>query len=696
MTYGDDAIGLGGTELMRVDEVRAVDTLRVLAMDAVQQAGNGHPGTAMALAPVAYVLWSEFLKFNPEDPTWPDRDRFVLSNGHACMLLYGALHLSGYDITLDDIKHLRQWGSRTPGHPERGLTPGVEVTTGPLGQGVANAVGMAMAEAILARRFTVGETRLVDHRTWVMCSDGDLMEGVTSEAASLAGHLKLRKLTVIYDANGITIDGPASLSFSEDVRSRFEAYGWRTTEVGDADDLPAVRRALRWAIEDDAEAPSLIVVHTHIARGAPHLQDSEVAHGAPLGVEEVAATKRVYGWDPDAHFMVPAEAYAAWRRGAATGKRRHQEWSVAMARLREELPELAAEWDADASAELAGRLDELAGAVPWDGRQWSTREASGCVLAQLATPLPWLVGGSGDLTSTTFSDLPGAATSSPGAVARFTHFGVREHGMAAICNGIAAHGGLRPYCSTFLVFSDYMRPSIRLASLMGLPVIYLFTHDSIGLAGDGPTHQPIEHLASLRAIPNLWVVRPADAREVAVAWKLALERKTGPTALVLSRQDLPMIEGTSRGAAEAARRGAYVVAGASRNTPRMVLLASGSEVWVALAARELLEAEDIPTQVVSLPCWELFEAQEASYREEILPAGAVRVAVEAASPFGWSRWVGEDGDVVAMHRFGACGQGTEVLERFGFTPQHVADVARGALLRAGSRGIQPPVTGPRA
>ena len=681
---------------MTVDEKRAVDTLRVLAMDAVQQAGNGHPGTPMALAPIAYVLWSELMKFDPEAPSWPDRDRFVLSNGHACMLLYGALHLAGYAISLDDIKHLRRWGSRTPGHPERGLTPGVEVTTGPLGQGVANAVGMAMAEAILARRFTLGDTRLVDHRTWALCSDGDLMEGVVSEAASLAGHLKLRKLAVIYDANGITIDGPASLAFSENVRSRFEAYGWRTTEVADADDLTAVRRALWWAAEDGAEAPSLIVVHSHIARGAPHLEDSEVAHGSPLGDEEVAATKRVYGWDPDAHFLVPSEAYAAWRRGAVIGQRRHREWSEAMARLCDEQPKLAAEWEADASAELAGRLDELAAGVSWDGRQWSTREASGRVLAELASALPWIVGGSGDLTSTTYTGLPGAATSSPGSVAQFTHFGVREHGMAAICNGIAAHAGLRPYCSTFLVFSDYMRPSIRLASLMGLPVIYVFTHDSIGLAGDGPTHQPIEHLASLRAIPNLWVMRPADAREVAVAWKLALERRTGPTALVLSRQDLPLIEGTAHGGAEGARRGAYIVAEASGNAPRLVLLASGSEVWVSLAARRILEAEGIPTQVVSMPCWELLEAQAEAYREQVLRPGSIRVAVEAAAALGWSRWVGEDGETVAMNRFGACGQGTEVLERFGFTPQHVADVARAALLRCGSRQIQPPPRGVRA
>lgn len=663
----------------QMSEQRAVDCLRVLVMDAVEEAGNGHPGTAMALAPLAFLLWSELLKFDPQDPKWLDRDRFVLSCGHASMLLYGALHLAGYDLCLDDIKRLRKWGSRTPGHPERGLTPGVEVTTGPLGQGVANAVGMAMAESFLARRFVDGAGTLFDHRTWVLASDGDLMEGLASEAASLAGHLRLHKLIVLYDDNGITIDGPSSLAFTEDVRQRFESYRWRTTEVEDVNDLYALRSALWWAKAEDVDRPTLVVVHSHIAQGSPHLQDSHLAHGSPLGTAEVRATKTAYGWDPEARFFVPADVYASWRRSTAAGRAEHDRWRSRVGDLNDEHPSLAAELRAATVGALPEAMHIELGKLSWGDRPCSTREASGRVLASVAGHIPWLVGGSADLTETTFAGMTDLA-SGPGSVARYTHFGVREHAMAGICNGIAAHRPLRPYCSTFLVFSDYMRPSMRLAALMGLPVVYILSHDSIGLAGDGPTHQPIEQLASLRAIPNLHVVRPADGAEVAMAWQLAMERTSGPTALVLCRQDLPQIDRGPLADAGAMARGAYVVADTS-DDPDVVLLASGSEVWVCLAARELLGGESITARVVSMPCWERFEEQSQDYRRSVLPPGSTRVAVEAAAPLGWAQWVGEAGAVVGMNRFGACGQGTEVLERFGFNPANVAEVAREALAR---------------
>jgi transketolase len=659
----------------------AVDTVRTLAMDAIQKAGDGHPGTAMALAPVAYTLWTRFLKFDPADPDWFDRDRFVLSNGHASILQYTTLHLVGYDLGIDDLKQQRQWGSRTPGHPEHFLTPGIETTTGPLGQGLGNAVGFAIAERFLADRYG---PEVVDHRTWAFASDGDMMEGVASEASSLAGFLRLGKLTLLYDDNHITIDGATEITFGEDTEARYRAYGWHTVAVSDANDLDAIAAAFQAAV-DETERPTFIRLRSHIAWGAPNAQDTPKAHGAALGEEEVRATKRAYGWDPDKHFYVPGGVYERWRVRVPANQRANAAWRERVAAWGRREPELAAEFRHGLAGQLPEGWDSDLDKLFDEPKKLATRTASHQVMNAIAPRLPTFLGGSADLAESNKTDLDGAGDFGPSETGRNLHYGVREHGMGAISNGLALHGGLRPFAATFLIFSDYMRPSVRLACLMGVPVVYVWTHDSVGLGGDGPTHQPVEHLASLRAMPRLRVFRPADGPETAEAWRAAIARTDGPTALALSRQDLPPIDRETYAGADGTQRGAYVLAEAGAGAPEVILIATGSEVWVALGAREQLEADGIPTRVVSMPCWELFEEQDQAYREQVLPpAVRARVSVEAAATFGWTRWVGEDGTSVGVDHFGASAKGELVLEKFGFTPDHVAD--RATALHATLRG----------
>lgn len=653
-----------------VDDL-CVNTVRVLAMDAVQKANSGHPGAPMGLAPVAYVLWTRYLRHNPANPDWIDRDRFVLSAGHASMLLYSLLYLTGYDLSLDDIKAFRQWGSRTPGHPERGATPGVETTTGPLGQGFGNAVGMALTERFLADRFNRDGHTVVDHWTYVIASDGDMMEGVTSEAASLAGHLRLGKLIVFYDDNRITIEGTTGLAFSEDVCRRFEAYGWHVQSVGDANDLGAIGAAIE-AAQAETQRPSLIRVRSHIAYGSPNKQDSSDAHGAPLGLDEVRLTKQRLGWPEEPAFYVPEEALARWRAAGQRGKALEAEWRGRWDAYRRAYPDLAADLEDALQGALPRGWESLVPEFP-PSASIATRTASGAVLNAIAPRLPLLLGGSADLAPSTetylkhYGDISGEDVSG-----RNLHFGIREHAMGAVLNGMAVHGGVIPYGGTFLVFSDYMRPAIRVACLMGVHVIYVFTHDSVGLGEDGPTHQPIEQLAALRAIPNLTVIRPADANETAVAWRLAIESKT-PVALALTRQKVPVLDRTRYAGAEGLLRGAYVLSEAPGGRPEAIIIATGSEVQVALAAQELLAGEGVAARVVSMPSWELFEAQPRVYQEQVLPPMVpARVAVEAASPMGWERYVGSQGQVVAIDRFGASAPGATVLAKFGFTPENVA------------------------
>ncbi len=645
---------------------QVINSLRVLAMDAVEQSQSGHPGTPMALAPAAIVLWEQFLKFDPAAPAWPDRDRFVLSCGHASMLLYGLLHLSGYDLTLEDLRQFRQWGSKTPGHPERGHTVGVETTTGPLGQGVGNAVGMAIAERVLRERFNRPGHEVVDHRVWGFVSDGDLMEGVASEAASLAGHLGLGRLTLIFDDNHITIDGDTALSFTEDVGRRFEAYGWHVVRVADGNDLGAIAAALAAARAESAR-PTLVVLRTKIGDPAPTKGNTSAAHGAPLGKDEVARTKAILGW-PETPFHVAPET-VAWRDAARQrGAAAHADWSARFAAYRAAHPALAAELEQWLTGALPAGWDEgLPGFSPADG-QLATRQASAKVLNALAAKLPNLMGGSADLAESTGTDLKGGGSFSATSAGRNFHWGVREHGMGACLNGMAAHGGIRPFGSTFLIFTDYCKPSIRLAGLMQLPVIYIGTHDSIGLGEDGPTHQPIEQLAMLRATPNVTVIRPADASETVEAWKAAVRRADGPTVLVLSRQKLPILDRTRYAPAAGAARGGYVLLDAPGGAPAAIVLATGAEVHLALAAVERLHASGVAARLVSLPSWELFAAQPAAYRESVLPAAVrARVAVEAACSFGWHRWVGERGEVVGIDHFGASAPADRLFKEFGFT-----------------------------
>jgi len=655
-------------------EQLAIDTIRTLAMDAVQHAGNGHPGMPMGMAPVGYLLFAEAMRHNPRDPQWPDRDRFVLSAGHGSMLIYALLHLSGYDVSLDDLRAFRQWGSKTPGHPEVHHTPGVETTTGPLGQGFANAVGMALAERFLRERYGA---EVQNHRVYGICSDGDLMEGVSAEAASLAGHLGLGHLIFLYDHNHISIDGRTSLTFDgEDVNRRFDAYGWQTLDVEDANDLDALRAAIR-AAEADTARPSLIRVRSTIGYPAPHKQGTPGAHGAALGEEEVRATKQVLGWDPDRQFVVPDgvyETFGAVARGAeaqAAWQERFEAWRAAD-------PERAREWDlAWAGKPLPGLDAALPSWDPADAPSLATRAASGATIQAVAPLLPTWVGGSADLNESVKTGIEADGPYSREQATRNVFWGIREHAMGAAVNGLALHGGIvKPYGATFLQFADYMRPAIRLSALMDLPALWVFSHDSVALGEDGPTHQPVEHLAALRAIPNLTVIRPSDANETAEAWRVALEQVSGPVALILTRQGVPTLDRAALGSAQGLARGAYVLAEAGDGDAAATIVATGSEVGVALAARDQLAADGIATRVVAMPSWELFAAQERSYRDGVLPPGQPKVAVEAGISQGWERWV--DG-VVSIERFGASAPGPRVLEEYGITPAAVAAKVRELL-----------------
>ncbi|MFQ5766500.1 MAG: transketolase [Acidobacteriota bacterium] len=665
-----------GADFSQADEF-CVNTIRTLSMDAVQKAGSGHPGTPMGLALIAEILWTRFLKFDPGAPGWPDRDRFVLSCGHASMLLYSLLHLAGFQVSLEDLQRFRQWGSITPGHPEYGMTPGVEATTGPLGQGIGNAVGMALAERMLAARFNGVADHVIDHRTWVLASDGDIMEGVASEACSLAGHLGLHRLTVIYDDNKITIDGSTHLSFSEDVGARYAAYGWHVQKI-DGHDPDAIHDALAAAVAEE-NRPSFIVARTHIGYGAPHKQDTAAAHGAPLGEDEIRAAKLFYGVDPEAHFLVPEEACRPLASRAMAGREARKDWEARMAAFRRESPMRASLLEAAEKGQLPQGWDQGLPRFQEEGGEMATRSASARTLAALAARVPFLVGGSADLAASNKTDIPqGGSVARESYAGRNLHFGIREHGMGAILNGMALHGGFRAFGSTFMVFSDYCRPSIRLAALSRLPVIYVLTHESIGLGSDGPTHQPVEHLAALRAIPNVQVIRPADAHETVEAWKAALRRMEGPTILALSRQNLPVLSRKNLAAASGLARGAYVLADGSSGKPDLILMASGSEVPLILKARAELEGEGLSTRVVSFPCWELFAEQPQQYREQVLPLSvSARLAVEAASGMGWERWVGDHGAVVALDRFGASAPGSVVMEKLGFSLANVISKARG-------------------
>ncbi|MDQ6781274.1 MAG: transketolase [Candidatus Eremiobacteraeota bacterium] len=646
-------------------------------MDAVQKANSGHPGTPMALAPLAYVLWTKHLRYNPKNPGWPDRDRFVLSAGHACMLQYAVLFLTGYDLTLEDIKNFRQWGSKTPGHPELHDTPGVEATTGPLGQGAGNAVGLAIAERALAARFNQPGHEIVDHFTYAICSDGDMMEGVASEAASLAGHLQLGKLIYFFDDNHITIEGNTSLAFdSEDVCARFAAYGWHTQAIEDGNDVEAIDRAIV-AAKADAR-PSFIRVRTHIAYGAPHKQDTAAAHGSPLGEDEIRAAKKFYGWPEDAHFLVPDEALTHMRAAVARGQQLETDWRARFDAFSAAFGDRARQFESEQKGELArGWGDSIPSFTPADG-PLATRQASGKVMNALAPRLPNFLGGAADLASSTDTNLKDLGDFERGSYGgRNFHFGVREHAMGAALNGMQLHGGLRAYGSTFFIFSDYMRPSVRLACVMGINPIYVWTHDSIGLGEDGPTHQPIEQLASFRAMPNMTIMRPADANETAICWRLAMEHKDGPVGLVLTRQKLPVLAAeATRGAAS----GGYILQGEQGQRPDVILLSSGSEVHLCLEAAQKLQADGIGARVVSLPCWQVFDRQSTAYRDGVLPPDVkARLAVEAASPFGWEHYVGERGDVIGMRRFGASAPAETLFREFGFTPDNVVAHAKRLL-----------------
>jgi transketolase len=657
----------------------SVNTIRMLAVDAVENAKAGHPGMPMGAAPMAYVLWTRFLKHNPKNPAWPDRDRFVLSAGHGSMLLYALLHLTGYDVSIEDLKGFRHFGSRTPGHPEYRHTPGVEATTGPLGQGFGNGVGMAIAERILEGRFNLeGEDDIVDHFIYAIVSDGDLEEGVASEAASLAGHLGLGRLIYLYDDNHISIEGPTELAFTEDVTKRFEAYGWHAQSVTDGTDLEAIEAAIR-AAQAEKERPSIIRVRTHLAEGSPNKHDNAGAHGTPLGPDEARLTKENLGWPLEPTFYVPDEVLRHFRKAVEAGEKAERAWRERFEAFRRGHNVQAKAFETALAGELPADLARLLPEFK-PGDSVATRTASGQTIMAFKDAVPELVGGSADLSPSTDTYMKGEADVRKGAVGgRNLHFGVREHGMGAAVNGMAYHGGVRPFGATFLVFSDYMRGSIRVASLSGLPVIYVFTHDSIGLGEDGPTHQPIEHLASLRAMPGLTVIRPADGPETAAAWLVALEQK-GPVALVLTRQKVPVLarEGAID-ALEGVRRGAYVVAGGS-GRPDILLMATGSEVQWAVAARARLAQDGVAARVVSMPSWERFAAQDEAYRAEVLPPDVhARLAIEMASPFGWERYVGDRGGVVGVDRFGASGAIEDILPAYGFTPEHVVAEAQRIL-----------------
>jgi transketolase len=687
-----DAAGGRAGQSSKLDQL-CIDTIRTLAMDAVQKAKSGHPGTPMALAPVAYTLWQDALRYDCDDPKWPNRDRFVLSNGHASMLLYALLHLAGVReaaeggrlaVSLDDIKQFRQLDSRCPGHPEYGHTPGVETTTGPLGQGCGNSVGMAIGGRGLASRFNRPDFTVFDFNVYAFCSDGDLMEGVASEAASLAGHLQLSNLCWIYDNNHITIDGGTGITFTENVAERFRAYRWNTIHVADANDTESIRRALE-IFAKTGDRPTLIIVDSHIGYGAPHKQDTSAAHGEPLGEDEVKLAKRAYGWPEDAKFLVPDGVYEHFRLGIGErGQRLHREWQDKFAAYRRRYPELGAEFESLQSHQAPRGWDADLPSFPPDVKGLATRESSGKVLNAIATNYQWLIGGAADLGTSTKTPLKfeTAGDFELGDYAgRNLHFGIREHAMGAVLNGLALEG-LRPFGSSFLIFSDYMRPPIRLAALMRLPVIYIYTHDSIGLGEDGPTHQPIEQLIGLRAVPGLITLRPADANEVLEAWRVIVGLNDTPVCLVLSRQPLPTLDRSRYAPASGVARGGYILADAPGGRPDVILVGTGSEVTLCIAAADKLAGENIAARVVSLPSWELFDRQDEAYRESVLPKSVkARVSVEAASTLGWERYVGMDGAMVGMHRFGASAPIKDVMKAFGFTVEDVAEVAKAQIAK---------------
>ena len=665
---------------MSLDEL-CINTIRTLAIDAVQKANSGHPGAPMALAPIAYVLWTKFMKHNPSNPKWFNRDRFILSNGHASMLLYAMLYLTGYDLSLDEIKNFRQWGSKTPGHPEYGLTTGVETTTGPLGQGFMNGIGMAMAEAHLAAVYNRNNFNIVDHYTYAFCSDGDLMEGASHETASLAGHLGLGKLIYFYDDNHISIEGPTELAFTDDVAKRFEGYHWHAQNIGEkANDLEALSQAIKNA-QNEKDKPSLIIIRSHIGYGSPNKQDTAEAHGSPLGEDEVKLTKKFYGWPEDKDFLVPDKALNHMRQIVNSGKDSELEWNEKFSEYKKTYPDLAKQLEAALNNQLPEGWDaEIPNFKPEDG-PIATRKASGSVINAFASKVPWLIGGSADLSPSTNTLIKKSDYFAKGNYQnRNIAYGVREHGMCGINNGIVLHGGLRPFGATFFIFTDYARPSIRLASLMEIPVIYVMTHDSIGLGEDGPTHQPIEHLASLRTIPHLCVIRPADANETSYAWRAAMTRLEGPTMLVLTRQSLPIFDRNKYAAAEGLLKGAYIISKEKGDKPDIILIATGSEVQFILEAQKKLSEQNIDARCVSMPSWELFKDQTEEYQEKALPSSvAARLAVEAASPFGWSEWVGEKGGVIGITTYGASAPYKENLKHYGFTVDNIVSKSKNLI-----------------
>lgn len=656
----------------------AINTIRMLSVDAVEKAQSGHPGTPMEAAAMMYELWTRYMRYNPKNPDWQNRDRFVLSAGHASMLLYSLLYLTGYDLPLEEIKKFRQFGSMTPGHPEYSHAPGVETTTGPLGQGFAAGIGMAVAEKYLAEFFNRPGHEIVDYYIYAYCSDGDMMEGVSSEAASIAGHLKLNKVIYIYGDNHITIDGETTLTFSEDVHKRFEAYHWFVQDI-EGNDREAFRQAIENA-QGQKERPSLIIARTHIGFGSPGKQDKAIAHGAPLGPDEVKRTKENLGWPLEPTFYVPEEALREFRKALERGSKLEEEWRKKFETYSKEFPDLAAQWNRFRSGDLPADWKK---AIPdlSNEKAIATRAASGKVLSSLADIMPEMLVGSADLAESTNTLLKDKGSFGKSPAGRNIHYGVREHAMGGIMNGIALSKMLRPVGGTFFIFSDYMRPAIRIAAIMKARTIYVFTHDSIGLGEDGPTHQPIEHLASMRAMPNLTLIRPADATETAVAWEIAITHQEGPVALVLTRQKLPVIDRKKFAAADLVKKGGYILADPQNRKPEIILIATGSEVPVALKAWEQLSNEGIAARVVSLPCWEIFEQQPQDYRDEVLPPAIhARVAIEAAAPFGWTKYVGQRGIVIGMKSFGASAPGEVLMEKFGFTPENVVAKARALLI----------------
>ena len=671
---------MNNSDKISIEEL-CINTIRTLSMDAVQKANSGHPGTPMALAPVAYILWRHFMKYNPEDPSWFNRDRFILSNGHASMLLYSILHLTGFDISLEDIKNFRQWGSKTPGHPEYRVTPGVETTTGPLGQGIMNSVGMAIAEAHLSSIYNKDGFNIIDHHTYAFCGDGDFMEGASHEAASLAGHLGLGKLIWVYDDNHISIEGPTELAYTDNVSERFESYNWHVQNLGDnANNLKLLSSAFKNAIEEK-DKPSIIIIRSHIAYGAPNAHDTSEAHGSPLGEAEIKLAKKFYGWPEDEKFYVPEQVLTHMNEVVDKGKKIQSEWIEKFNEYKKLFPELAKQLEMSLKGDLPEGWDKDIPAFNPDDGAIATRDASNKILNSISKNVPWIIGGSGDLSPSTKTLIKSSGYFEKGKYEnRNIAWGVRELNMCAASSGLLLHGGLIPFASTFFIFTDYARPAIRLAALMELPVIYIMTHDSIGLGEDGPTHQPVEQLASLRAMPNMCVIRPADANETAYAWRVTMTRKEGPTILVLTRQKVPIFDRTLYANAGGVLKGAYILRKEKKNKPDIILIASGSEVQLIVEAQKILIKDDIDARIVSMPSWELFKQQSNKYRDEVFPPEIKnRLAVEAGSSLGWCEFVGDEKNVIAMHSFGASAPDNELFRHFGFTVENVVSKSKEIL-----------------